>query len=84
MKRIITDEQIRRIDHFADLAEHMTSNSGIKSPYLDVDEAALYCRLARQTLYNHRSEIERQPGIGKLLFTREALDRWLATRNRRR
>lgn len=54
------------------------------SPYLDVVEAARYCRVTRKTIYNHRAEIERCPGIGKLVFTREALDKWLQTRRRRR
>jgi hypothetical protein len=54
------------------------------SPYLDLMEAAAYCRLRPKTLLNHRREIWAQPGSGKLLFTREALDAWLATRRRRR
>ena len=52
--------------------------------YLDVRQAAEYCRVAVKTIYNHRSKIERAPGVGKLVFTREALDRWLGTRPRRR
>ncbi|MCE9562980.1 MAG: helix-turn-helix domain-containing protein [Planctomycetes bacterium] len=60
------------------------SEPRFESPYLNVDEAAAYCKIAVQTIYNHRSEIQRQPGIGKLLFTREALDNWLAARKRRR
>lgn len=55
----------------------------IDSPYLDTKEAAAYCRCAVQTIYNHRREIERQPGIGKLLFKREDLEKWLAKRRRR-
>lgn len=53
--------------------------------YLTVEDAAAYCRVAVQTIYNNRRHIERMPGVRKLLFTREALDRWLATRrgNRR-
>lgn len=54
------------------------------SPYLNADEAAAYCRVAKQTIYNHRRHIERVPGVGKLLFTREALDNWLATRRKKR
>jgi hypothetical protein len=54
------------------------------SPYLDVDEAARYCRVAVQTIYNNSRFIARQPGVGKLLFTREALDHWLGTRKKRR
>jgi excisionase family DNA binding protein len=48
--------------------------------YLTVQEAAAYCRLAVQTIYNNRKHIERMPGVRKLLFTRDALDAWLATR----
>lgn len=54
-----------------------------ESPYLTVEEAAVYCKVAVQTIYNHRRHIERQPGTGKLLFKRESLDKWLATRPRR-
>ncbi len=54
----------------------------IESPYLDLNEAAAYCRCAKKTILNHRREIERQPGIGKLIFKRETLDKWLATRRR--
>ncbi len=48
--------------------------------YLTVQDAAAYCRVAVQTIYNNRRYIARMPGVRKLLFTREALDRWLATR----
>lgn len=54
----------------------------IDSPYLNADEAAAYCRVAKKTIYNQRRYIERMPGVGKLLFRREALDKWLATRRR--
>ncbi|MBX9627566.1 MAG: helix-turn-helix domain-containing protein [Gemmataceae bacterium] len=54
------------------------------SPYLDIDQAAEYTRLAKKTLYNHRHEVERVPGIGKLVFTRAALDDWLTTRRKRK
>jgi hypothetical protein len=54
------------------------------SPYLDVSEAARYCRVAVQTIYNNRRFITRQPGITKLLFTREALDKWLGSRKKPR
>lgn len=60
------------------------TNTEVQSPYLDVHQAAAYCRIAVRTLYNHRKEIERMPGIGKLIFTREQLDKWLSTRRRRR
>jgi hypothetical protein len=52
--------------------------------YLTVQEAASYCRVAVQTIYNNRRYIERMPGVRKLLFTRESLDRWLATRRQKR
>lgn len=54
-----------------------------RSPYLTAIEAAAYCRVALRTLYNNRRYIERMPGVRKLLFTRPALDRWLATRRRK-
>ncbi len=55
------------------------------SPYLTVEEAAAYCRVAVQAIYNHRREIERLPGLQrKLLFRRETLDKWLETRRKRR
>ncbi len=55
------------------------------SPYLTVEEAAAYCRVAVQTIYNHRREIERLPGLQrKLLFRRETLDKWLETRRKRK
>jgi hypothetical protein len=52
--------------------------------YLTVQDAADYCRVAVQTIYNNRRHIERMPGVRKLLFTRPALDRWLATRRKGR
>lgn len=54
------------------------------SPYLTSEEAAAYCRVKLQTLYNRRKEIERVPGTRKLLFTVEMLDNWLATRPKNR
>ena len=54
------------------------------TPYLTVDEAAAYCRVAVQTIYNRRKEIDRVPGVRRLLFTKETLDTWLATRRKRR
>lgn len=55
----------------------------VEPKYLTVEDAAVYCRLAVQTIYNNRRYIARMPGVGKLLFTREALDNWLATRRKR-
>ena len=40
--------------------------------YLTVQDAATYCRVAVQTIYNNRRYISRMPGVRKLLFTREA------------
>jgi excisionase family DNA binding protein len=54
------------------------------SPYLTVQEAANYCRVAKRTIYNRRKEIARVPGVRKLLFTREVLDDWLAKRPKRK
>lgn len=54
------------------------------SPYLTAEEAAAYCKVAVRTIYNNRRHIPKQPGIGKLLFTREALDTWLNQRKRQR
>lgn len=53
------------------------------SPYYTAKEAAAYCRLGLQTIYNHSHEIRRVPGIGKLLYTQEALDEWLTTRRKK-
>lgn len=52
----------------------------IPSPYLTAAEAAAYCRLAVKTIYKHRKEIARMPGVRKLVFRREELDRWMNTR----
>ena len=60
------------------LAQRVPKQSEPK--YLTVQDAAAYCRLAVQTIYNNRRYIKRMPGVRKLLFTREALDAWLATR----
>ena len=83
-----TAELITRIER--DLAELKlslcisTETPYRDSPYLDVGEAARYCRVAVQTIYNNRRFIIRQPGINKLLFTREALNKWLGTRKKPR
>ena len=53
------------------------------SPYLTLDEAAAYVRLAVQTLRNHRREI-RAVRARPLLFRREDLDAWLAAPRHRR
>lgn len=56
----------------------------IDSPYLDIDEAAVYLKIAKRTIYKHRPEIPRQPGVRKLLFRREDLDAWIAKRPKKR
>jgi excisionase family DNA binding protein len=54
------------------------------SPYLTCPEAAAYLRTTPQGIYSlvKRGRLHPMPGSGKLLFTREALDRCLATRRR--
>jgi hypothetical protein len=59
---------------------HSSLTNTVEPKYLTVQDAASYCRLAVQTIYNNRKHIARMPGVRKLLFTREALDNWLATR----
>ena len=55
--------------------------SNISSPYLTVEEAAAYLRTTRHGIYGlvKRGRIKPMPGRpGRLLFTREALDRYLS------
>jgi excisionase family DNA binding protein len=49
------------------------------SPYLTVDEAAVYCRCKRRTLLNRHSlgRVRSVPGSHPPLFQREDLDAWL-------
>jgi excisionase family DNA binding protein len=56
----------------------------LRSPYLTASEAAAYLRTTVQGIYSlvKRGRLHPMPGSGKLLFTREALDRYLATRRR--
>jgi hypothetical protein len=56
------------------------------SPYLNVDEAAGYCRRSRKTILNHHSlgNIKSMPGTRPPLFRREELDAWLAARRKPR
>lgn len=52
----------------------------IESPYLTAAEAATYLRTSVQGIYSlvKRGKINPMPGrIGRLLFTREALDSYL-------
>lgn len=55
------------------------------SPYLTAAEAAAYLRTTVQGIYSlvKRERLRPMPGRpGRLLFTREALDRYLHTRHR--
>ena len=51
----------------------------IVSPYLNAAEAALYLRSTKQGIYSlvKRGKLRPMPGSGKLLFTRESLDKYL-------
>jgi excisionase family DNA binding protein len=58
---------------------------GIISPYLTAAEAAAYLRTTVQGIYAlvKRGRLHPMPGrTGRLLFTRDALDRYLTTRRR--
>jgi len=61
-----------------------TSATSLVSPYLTCSEAAAYLRTTAQGIYAlvKRGRLHPMPGSGKLLFTREGLDRCLATRRR--
>lgn len=57
----------------------------IVSPYLTASEAAVYLRTTLNGIYSlvKRGRLHPMPGRpGRLLFTREALDRYLTTRRR--
>jgi excisionase family DNA binding protein len=57
----------------------------IASPYLTVPEAAIYLRTTRHGIYAlvKRGRIKPMPGRpGRLLFTRETLDKYLNSRFR--
>lgn len=56
------------------------------SPYLTVSEAAAYLRTTAQGVYSlvKRRKLKPMPGRpGRLLFTREALDRYLTGKFRK-
>jgi excisionase family DNA binding protein len=58
----------------------------LSSPYLTATEAAEYLRTTIQGIYSlvKRGRLKPMPGRpGRLLFTREALDRYLNARFRR-
>lgn len=57
--------------------------SNISSPYLTVEEAAAYLRTSKHGIYSlvKRGRLKPMPGRpGRLLFTREALDKYLNSR----
>lgn len=57
----------------------------VRSPYLTAAEAAAYLRTTIQGIYSlvKRARLHPMPGRpGRLLFTRDALDRYLTTRRR--
>ncbi|MBY0461213.1 MAG: helix-turn-helix domain-containing protein, partial [Gemmataceae bacterium] len=58
----------------------------VLSPYLNSAEAAAYLRTTVQGIYSlvKRGRVAPMPGSGKLLFTRESLDRYLTGKFRRR
>ena len=60
------------------------SSVPIDSPYLTAAEAAAYIRSTIQGIYAlvKRGRVKPMPGIRKLLFTREALDRFLSGKSR--
>jgi len=61
----------------------MEERIGVESPYLTAIETAAYLRCTVQAVYAlvKRRRIFPMPGRpGRLLFTREALDRYLSTR----
>jgi excisionase family DNA binding protein len=55
------------------------------SPYLTAAEAAAYIRSTVQGVYSlvKRGRLKPMPGSGKLLFTRESLDKYLNGKFRR-
>jgi excisionase family DNA binding protein len=62
-----------------------TTNESITSPYLLAAKAAAYLRTTVQAIYAlvKRGRIKPMPGSGRLLFTREALDKYLTGKFRR-
>lgn len=71
--------------HEDDLGSKTTA-AAIDSPYLTAEEAASYLRTTVQGIYSlvKHGKLQPMPGCRKLRFTRQALDKALATRRRRR
>jgi hypothetical protein len=61
-----------------------TQRAALVSPYLTAIEAAAYIRSTVQGIYAlvKRNRVKPMPGSGKLLFTREALDKYLSGKRR--
>lgn len=59
---------------------------GIVSPYLTAAEAASYIRSTIQGIYAlvKRNRVRPMPGSRRLLFTRDALDKYLGGKARQR
>jgi excisionase family DNA binding protein len=69
----------------ADVPTRLTNPSIPPSPYMTCPEAAAYLRTTVQGIYSlvKRGRVHPMPGRpGRLLVTREALDRYLSTRRR--
>jgi excisionase family DNA binding protein len=65
----------------------MDREKTISSPYLTTEEAAAYLRTTVQGIYSlvKRGRLQPMPGRpGRLLFTRETLDKYLSGKFRRR
>lgn len=60
-------------------------DTGHRSPYLTLAEAAAYCRRSRKTLCNHkaRGRLRAVPGTRPPLFRVEDLSAWMSGGNRR-
>lgn len=78
-------------DEFVEIGKNETAVglepmvSSVVSPYLTTPEAAAYLRTTVHGIYSlvKRSRLHAMPGRpGRLLFTRQALDRYLTTRRR--
>ena len=60
-------------------AEVQSPDSGVRSPYLTLAEAAAYCRRSAKTLSNHKAlgRLKAVPGTRPPLFKVEDLNRWM-------